>query len=388
MVAHFQRWFYIFLGTHSFLIGIFPFFVPVFLWKSGVDMAFISLFIALGATAYIVTLWCWDRLHKRLPFMYLLFSSFALEVLFLLSFFVFSLYGFGMATLMSAAILYGAYNCFFWITQRALFFETISPLNSGKKFGNTQIVTFFLLKIGILVGSFLLETHGFTAVFIASLLISFLGVGLFVMSHQQPVLPKSLTDGKTLGVRDIAQFKDAHGSRWNFLLDGPFLFLESFFWTITLFTLAFESFFHLGMIVIFLAISFSIFFVCIKNIIDTSHPQKVYALGIVAYMASWFLRAFVVHVDSLIVLGIIVLLATWGTSFFRLAYNKRFFDIAHHTSAHQYIFLKSYYSQGAIAVFYAFLACVFFVTSENFLVIQYLYVVAGVSAAGYIYYKK
>ena len=67
-----HKQFYQFLGIHSFLIGLFPFFVPVFLWQLGLDLAQIAFFIAITGTGFVFSLWIWDRAHKRINFQHII----------------------------------------------------------------------------------------------------------------------------------------------------------------------------------------------------------------------------------------------------------------------------------------------------------------------------
>ena len=57
--------FYHFTGIHSLLIGFFLFYVPVYLWKLGVTLSGISYFISMIGLGFCCTLWCWERLTKR-----------------------------------------------------------------------------------------------------------------------------------------------------------------------------------------------------------------------------------------------------------------------------------------------------------------------------------
>ena len=155
-MPHTSKQFYQFLGIHSFLIGLFPFFIPVFLWQQGFNLAQISFFIAITGIGFVLSLWVWDRAHKRINFLHIIAASFAIEILLLLTVFLLG----GSVFLPLLALLNGAYNCFFWITQRALFFETISPENTGRKFGNFQIFVVIILKAGVFCGGLLLDKTG------------------------------------------------------------------------------------------------------------------------------------------------------------------------------------------------------------------------------------
>ena len=75
--------FYSFVGIHSFLIGLFPFYLPVYLWKQGHTLSNISFFIALTGIGFCLSLWGFERIVKRIPFSYTIFLSFVFEILLL-----------------------------------------------------------------------------------------------------------------------------------------------------------------------------------------------------------------------------------------------------------------------------------------------------------------
>ncbi len=379
-----SRLFYRFLGLHSFLIGLFPFFIPVFLWKHGYSLGEISGFIAFTGASFVLTLWIWDRLHKTLSLNSLIAASFLVESLLLTLIFYQGQPGF----LFLFALLNGAYNCFFWITQRALFFETLGERDSGRRFGNFQVVVAIIIKLGVLFGGLLLDKAGYLSVVLISVFIGLLGSLSFFLLKDPMELPAVLRADPPLAVKEILGFRDGHGSRPVFLLDGPFLFLESYFWVISLFLLAHESFWKLGALVILLGAGFSALFYLIKNHIDRLPAQRIYALAVAGYAVSWLMRTTVGPDLNLAWLFTTLLLITFCTSFFRLAFNKRFFDLARNTSAHRYLFLKSYFSQFSIALGFALAALAFHSSqaeAESLLRISYL--AAALLAPLYLLYR-
>ncbi|WP_456416623.1 MFS transporter [Thiolapillus sp.] len=379
------RHFYRFLGLHSFLIGLFPFFIPVFLWRHGYTPGEISAFIAITGAGFVLTLWLWDRMTKALPLSFIIAASFLIETALLASVFLDEQPGF----LALFALLNGIYNCFFWITQRALFFETLNDANTGKRFGNFQVVVVIIVKTGVLFGGLLLDKAGYLSVFLLSVLIGFLGMLSFFLLSRPMALPARLQKDPPLRFRDVLHFRDQHGSRLVFLVDGPFLFLESYFWMISLFLLAHESFWKLGALVVLLGLSFSLLFYLIKNRIDHMPVQRVYTIAVAGYCISWLMRATVDDQLSLGWLFTTLVLITFCTSFFRLAFNKRFFDMARQTTAHRYLFLKSYYSQAFIALSFGVAAAILQVSGSlgpNFL--QISYILAAVLAPMYLFYRQ
>ncbi|BAO44779.1 MFS transporter [Thiolapillus brandeum] len=384
-LPHSTRLFYRFLGLHSFLIGLFPFFIPVFLWKHDYSLAQISSFIAITGVGFVLTLWIWDRMHKTLPLNTLIATSFLVESALLAMIFIEGSPGF----LPLLALLNGAYNCFFWITQRALFFETLGETDTGRRFGNFQVVVVIIIKMGVLFGGLLLDKAGYWSVFLLSSFIGVLGMTSFFLLKEPMELPRTLREEAPLSLKMILEFKDSHHSRSIFLLDGPFLFLESYFWMISLFLLAHESFWKLGALVILLGAGFSALFYLIKNRIDHMPVQRIYIIAATGYSLSWFMRA---TVDENLPLGwlfAILLIITFCTSFFRLAFNKRFFDLAQHTSAHRYLFLKSYYSQFSIALGFS-LAAIAFTLSQGHseTLLRFSYLAAGLFAPLFLLYRS
>ncbi|RTZ75877.1 MAG: hypothetical protein DSZ02_02425 [Gammaproteobacteria bacterium] len=376
-----SRSFHRFLGLHAFLTGLFPFFIPVYLWRQGHDAGQISLFIAITGTGFVLSLVLWDRIRTRLPFHQLIALTFLVEILLLSAVFLEGENGF----LLLFGLLNGAYNCFFWITQRALFLETLALGDTGRKVGNFQIFVMVMLKLGIFSGGLLLDVGGYPWLFLFSVLIA--GSGLLSFQLRQVPQPAALQQMPPLSPRTVFGFRDSHGSRTVFLLDGPFLFLESYFWAITLFLLAHQSFWRLGLLVIVLGLIFSLLFWLIKNRIDHLPVQRVYRIAVGGYALSWLLRLLVDRPLATGWLFLLLVLITFATSFFRLAFNKRFFDIARQSGRHRYLLLKSYWSQAAIAVAFPGMALVSTGLAEGTRMLELGYLLAALAAPFYLLYR-
>ena len=340
--------FYQYLGLHSLLIGIFPFYIPVYLWKQGFGIGDISLFIAFSSIGFCVGLWIWDRLRQVISLSALIAVSLILEIILLLNVHVLKM---NFHLLLALGISYGAYNCFYWTTQRALFFDLIDLESSGRKYGNFQIFVGVSLQIGILIGGLLLEYTSFIYLLVVSSLIGF--CGYFMVTHHKPLYPKTLIEHGSLKLADVIRFKDKDHSKLIFIIDGVFLFAESFFWVITLFMLAHESFYELGVMILSLAAIFGVLFFLLKNVIDRLGKRRVYILAVYLYALSWVLRALTSDQLPLDQLYISLVVITFCTTFFRLAMNKRFYDLAKLTRSHDYLVLKSYYTQFAIMIIFS-----------------------------------
>jgi len=342
--------FYRFLGLHSLLIGIFPFYIPVYLWKQGFDLGDISFFIAVSGFAFCIGLWFWDRLRLAVSLSALIGLSLLLEIVLLGNVYFLEM---SRPVLLLLGLTYGAYNCFYWTTQRALFFELIDTETSGRKYGNFQIFVGASMQVGIVIGGVLLEKSNFVYLLAVSSTIAL--VGFFAITRSRPVYPVSLSARGSLQAADILRFSDREHSRTIFVIDGLFLFAESFFWVITLFLIAHENFATLGVMVLSLAVMFGILFFMLKNAIDKLGKKRVYTLAAVLYALSWALRAVTDDQLPLDLLYAVLVVIAFCTTFFRLALNKRFYDLAKLTLSHDYLVLKSYYTQFAIVIAFGLL---------------------------------
>ncbi|MCP5161714.1 MAG: hypothetical protein H7A00_08585 [Hahellaceae bacterium] len=353
-----MRWsaekFYRFSGSHSLLIGLLPFFIPVLLWKQGVTLSGIAAFISVSAIGFILALTYWDRLRFRQQWRRIVLGSFVAEIALvaLLALDVSGLY------LVGLALVNGIYNGFYWSTQRVMFSAVTSQQNSGKTFGNFQILVVILLKLGILLGGYLIEYQGMLSVLLLSVMIS--GVAVWML-HNTPsalshTLPEHELNASPVSAREVWRFRDAHRSKWIFLLDGPFLYLESYFWVLSLYWLMQQSVVALSLVVVVLTLMLSVVFVGLKNRIDHMNQARLYLFAVILYAVSWGLRAQLNTEHSPWIIYTGILLIAFLTTFFRLAFNKRFFDIAKDTTTHRYLVCKSYYSQASIAGIFLMIA--------------------------------
>ncbi|MCA1786274.1 MAG: hypothetical protein LC657_09870 [Desulfobacteraceae bacterium] len=336
---------YPFLGVHSFLIGLFPFYIPVFLYNHGFSLSRICAFIAVTALGFVITLYPWERMARQVSLAILILISFCSELLLMTALFIEN----EMVFLIIAGFLNGVFNCHFWMIQRLLFFSTITPDTSGRKFGNFQIFVLLVLQAGILAGGALLEKAGFLPVYLVSVTLAG-AAGVWVVKNRAgTTLDPRILSSPPLSFKQVISFKDRVHSRSIFAVDGLFLYLESYFWMISLFLIVQQNYWKLGLLVVFLALFFGVLFVLIKNRIDRLPAGRIYTGAVCLYSLSWLLRGLLSehldHISMLLMLSVI----TFCTSLFRLVFNKRFYDIAAATSGHAYIFMKSYLSQFFLA---------------------------------------
>lgn len=406
-------YFYQYLGAHSLLIGLLPFFLPVYLWTHGLPLAGLSLLVGVSGVAFALSLRLWQRWASLWPLGRLIALTFLLEVCLLTVVGIFTVIP-GMALFTSESTpgiasqlpastslviaisamgcLNGIYNAFFWTTQRTLFLQQLGLNDTGKQYGNFQIFVTVFLQAGILLGGFLLENGGFVVLLAMSAGVS--AVSNVWLAKARGADKPLLTDHNRTASHQSLRFKDFRGSRPVFAVDGIFLYLESHFWTLSLFLVVKQDFTKLGIAVVLLAAGFAVMFYVIKNRIDTTPVDLVFKGTVALYSLSWLLRFSLTDETEGYSLLVVLLVITFFSSFFRLTFNKRFFDVAREFDSHRrdgavgYLLIKSYSSQWVLGAFYITLGTVLFVfdiSAQTLLQITYL-IAAGLSLI-YLLYK-
>lgn len=370
--------FYLFLGFHSFLLGLFPFFLPVYLFKQGALLEEISWFIVLTGLGFCLTLWLFDRFRTS-SYLAPLAVSFLLEICLLILLVL-------HAPLEIIAVVNGGYSCLYWTIQRLLFFAGGSSEDTGRRFGNFQIYVLIVLKLGVFIGGVLLENIGIVSVCLLSVAVGISGVGIFSHRKSELDFPVQMQKQRLLSFRSIVRFSDKYNSRFVFAIDGIFLYLESYFWLISLFFVVGESFIRLGLLVIGLALFLGLLFYLIKNRIDHMNNQKVYIAAVLLYMVSWWMRGILQPDLEYTVQLSLLLLVAFCTSFFRLAFNKRFFNTAQKSSRYHYLFIKSYYSQFFLALGFSIIGFFAHIIADTTTVLRVCYWAGSVAAIGYFFY--
>ncbi|NRA54074.1 MAG: MFS transporter [Gammaproteobacteria bacterium] len=343
--------FYRFCAVHSLLIGLLPFFIPVILWQQGFGLAQISLFVAITGLGFMVSLRWWQSLYQRSQWRQILALSFIAE----LGLIAVIISADNTVLLIGGALLNGMYNCFYWTTQRVMFSAMTNQNRSkktsnktGRQYGNFQILVVFLLKLGILIGAYLQENQHFELLFGTSFFLSLLAILVLLRADNDPKIERK--QAKPLSKRN----------KLVFAIDGVFLFFESYFWVLSLFFISRGNVFELGLMLVALTLVLSLIFMVIKNTIDRLNQHYVFYSAVVLYALSCALRGMLTVEIEGVSLYLLILLIAFLTSFFRLSFNKRFFDHANQLDALNIIWLKSYLSQGAIVIFFAVLATVLF----------------------------
>lgn len=297
----------------------------------------------------------------------------------------------GLALLLPIVViglLNGFYNAFFWTTQRSLFLHRLGTNDTGQQYGNFQIFVTVFLKLGIVVGGWLLEAGGFVALLALSAGVAFAANHYLANANPTARLPPfTLTS-----LRGSLRLQDGHHSQIVFRVDGIFLYLESHFWTLSLFLLVNEDFSKLGIAVVVLALVFAVIFYLIKNHIDKLPAQQVFKVAVGLYALSWLLRSTLnsESLDDSVGASMLVTLVviTFFSSFFRLAFNKLFFDVAKHSDSMEYLLAKSYSSQAWLAgVFMTLGGVLWFAPDGQETHLQLIYIPAAILSLLYLKYR-
>lgn len=353
------RTFYLFTGFHSFLLGLLPLFIPVILWDKGLTIRDIAYFVVLTSVGFLGALYYWDRLRAHHQWRKLISCSFIFQGVFV------ALLVWDQQHLLVTlgALINGMAGCFYWSTQRLLFQAITEEKNTGNTFGNFQILVVFALKIGVLVGSYLLGMAYFGGLLILSFVLSLIGFHWVNKSLQSNRQLYALKQVPAFTLKQIIQFKDNNKSTLIFIVDGLFLFLESYFWVLTIYLLTQANVMRLGLIIVALSLLLALIFFFIKKHIDRVNAQLIYSFAVIGYASSWLIRAELSQDINSVMLYIGLLLVAFLSNFFRLAFNKRFYDIARQHQPTRYIICKSYYSQFMLILFFSLIAL--FVPLEN-----------------------
>ena len=378
------RSFYLFVAIHSFLIGLLPIFIPIILWNKGLMLADIAYFIALSALGFIISLYFWDRLRAAGDWSKIVAGSFVFEILLV----IILLWDFAPILLSLGALINGAAGCFYWSTQRVLFQRITQTNNSGDRFANFQILVMIVIKLGNLLGSYLLAAAQINLLLIIFISISTLGYWLLrrtlisqmeILSHSQP---------KAFSLLEVIHFKDTFKSKAIFFIDGVFLFLESYFWVLSLYLLTQQNLLKLGLLIVFLSVLLAFVFYLIKKSIDRINAQRIFTIAVFGYAFSWLLRGELTIQEGPLLLYSGILLIAFLSSFFRLAFNKRFYDVASSARPIQYIICKSYYSQFALVLFFSLAGYLFNNSDVPLQQLQHLYLLIIPLVFVYLFYGR
>lgn len=334
-------YFTLFSAIHSFVIGLLPFYLPIIIWQQYQHLAPLSEFIAWTGAGFVIALWGWHQLFIRGYWRTLIVLSFIFE----LSLIYVALFHVANTNLILLGLLNGLFNCSFWMLQRILFNSISGSNNTGRLFGNLQLILGLSLKLGILFGGYFMQTQPwviFTLTLIVgvgfcAMTLSSLTTQTFVYQQSDHLRPKSV-----ISLRD----------KLVFLVDGPFLYLESYLWVVSIYHLTNSDTSQFSLTVIALSLALAVIFYFIKNTIDKQPQYRLYQVATLLYLGGWLLRGWISADWSGFAIGLGLLSIAFATALFRLYFNKRFYDKAKQQANYHYLISKSLYSQLGIVLFF------------------------------------
>lgn len=335
-------YFTLFSAVHSFVIGLLPFYLPILIWQHYQQLTPLTEFITWTGVGYLLALWAWHKLFVAGYWRTLITLSFILE----LGVVYIALFHVATTPLIILGLLNGLFNCSYWMLQRILFNSISGSNNSGRLFGNLQLILGLSLKLGILLGGYFMQTQPWF-IFAMSLLVAlgFCIVTLNSLTTQTFVYDRSdhRQAESTISIRDKIVF----------LVDGPFLYLESYLWVVSIFHLTNSNTSQFSLTVIGLSLALAVIFYFIKNSIDRQSQYRLYQLATLLYLGGWLMRGWVSADWSGFAIGLALLSIAFATALFRLYFNKRFYDKAKQQANYHYLVSKSLYSQLGIVIFFA-----------------------------------
>ena len=360
--------FNVFVAIHFFLNGLLPVYVPVFLIQRGYGLEWVAGFASISAIGFLLALSVWKKWYFRDGLKPILVASFMFQVGLISSLIFFD----HVAWLIVSALLYGGVNCFLWTSQRILFVALLnSPSDflrniskgvepTGKLLGDLQILAVVAIKLGLLVGAFLLAQESFLTLVGLAILVAAIGVTKFIRGVPEHILCASELSPNSEQVifswKHMLAYRDGHYSSLIFYIDGIFLFAESFFWVLSLYFLSQQNIQQLSVLLVILSALLGLIFWLVKNHIDRFNPQKVYIAAALGYVISWGLRAEMSLETSPYLLHLIIVVVAFLTAFFRLSFNKRLFDNAQKGLPLTYLMAKTYGSQVGVMAFFGVMA--------------------------------
>ncbi|GIC75471.1 hypothetical protein [Moritella sp. F3] len=338
-------YFTLFSAIHSFVIGLLPFYLPILIWQQYQHLAPLTEFIAWTGVGFVMALWGWHQLFTRGYWRTLIVLSFVFE----LTLIYVALFHVTSTNLITLGLLNGLFNCSYWMLQRILFNSISGSNNTGRLFGNLQLILGLSLKLGILFGGYFMQTQPWV-IFTLTLIV---GVGFCAMT-----LSSLTTQSFVYQQSDHAQPKSALSLRDKlvFLVDGPFLYLESYLWVVSIYHLTNSDTSQFSLTVIALSLALAVIFYFIKNTIDKQPQYRLYQVATLLYLGGWLLRGWISADWNGFAIGLGLLSIAFATALFRLYFNKRFYDKAKQQANYHYLISKSLYSQLGIVLFFSALS--------------------------------
>lgn len=377
--------FTLFSALHSFIIGLLPFYLPILIWQQSPQLGLLTEFIAWTGAGFIIALLGWHKLFSLGYWRSLVVLSFVFELtLIYLAVFHLDTMSLDTINLLFLGILNGLFNCSYWMLQRVLFNTLSNATNSGRLFGNLQLILGLSLKLGILLGGYFMQlAPGLIFLLCLIMAVWFCVMSLSSMTAQQFTSPTAhdntainkIIRNQTVIYQSPIHQAPIHQAQLHqkqirqqqintkislrdkivFLVDGPFLYLESYLWVLSIFHLSNNDTGQFSLTIIALSIALGIIFYFIKNTIDKQSQYRLYQIATLLYFCGWLLRGWVTPQWSGLTISLTLLGVAFATALFRLYFNKRFFDKAKQQASYHYLLSKSVYSQMGICLFFTLL---------------------------------
>ncbi len=345
--------FTLFSALHSFIIGLLPFYLPILIWQQSPQLGLLTEFIAWTGAGFIIALFGWHKLFSLGYWHSLVVLSFIFELsLIYLAVFHLDTINLDTVNLLFLGILNGLFNCSYWMLQRVLFNALSSTKNSGQLFGNLQLILGLSLKLGILLGGYFMQLAP-GLIFLLSLIVAvgFCALSLSSVTALPFIYPVNHNKANKHKINTKISLRD----KIVFLVDGPFLYLESYLWILSIFHLSNNDTGQFSLTIIALSVALGIIFYFIKNTIDKQSQYRLYQIATLLYFCGWLLRGWVTPQWSGLAISLTLLSVAFVTALFRLYFNKRFFDKAKQQASYHYLLSKSVYSQMGICLFFTLL---------------------------------
>ncbi len=372
---------YTFLFINTLITGIFGIFIPLHLFNTGFVFSEISFFLAFNSLSFMISLFFIERIISKYSLRSLMRMTFLLYGVMISAIFFLSSY---KHFLLITGIINGIYLSFFWIVQRILFLNSVKKGTVGRNFANLQIFVLIISKIAILTGSYMLDAYGFGITYFISLFIIILSLIVFsAIKHNKSLL----LFYKPMSLPEIISFKDKYNSSFIFLIDGVFIYVEAYYWLLVIFLFMESSFFSTGILTVIVTSIFYALYLIIRSIIDRVSSEKLLIITVILYSFSWALRFMFDLPDNSLLSYLIITIIGFFTMLFRLVYNKIFFIIAKKTIKEKYIFLKSYYSQAVVTVFFFLFGAAFLFFGESVQVFKLIFAFSSAGSFLYLFQK-
>ena len=263
------------------LIGIF---IPIFLLKTGYDLATVILFLVIQWVAAAAFSPLAGRLISRFGFKKSVLLRVPLLVLFFSLLFAVESASPGFLFLAPIAVVGGIAESLYWIAIMAEFMRNTDKLHEGQQAAHLIALPSLAHLAAPLLGALILATLGFTVLFLIVISMLLLSIApLFLANVYSGAYAFKLSEAKlVIDRRFLLQF---------FLL-GILVIGEGVLWPVFIYT-SLQSFLHVGAAAAITALGISFFTLLYGKIVDESDRKRLMRIGTIAYAVTWIGRVFV-----------------------------------------------------------------------------------------------